>query len=457
MPVPMTALEQCDEARRLWLAAETEEDLREVEALYKQALNSKTTKTKGEQPPQKKKQKVHKGYAELSTLDYRKAGERLSLLYCQSGRTRTAQKGLEYLGFNCRLSQQVLDYPYYATKKKKKKKNTTKTTPNAKANAAAAPCVIFDNFLQPHELHRLQRVFGDPSASYWTSHQYQVEPPSPYFSYVLPLSNKKSQSNNNNTTNSNNSNNHSNKYGFMGRLAHRIATLPALVRKFPALPQANYVEVWAHNRPHASGHQLHFDSDNEGRGGVIKNPIVSTILYITGETDTDDDTEDDTEDNHTIAGGPSLVTNQRLTSTQLATQGWLAHPKEQRLVAFDGTVLHGVIPGKGVQPGRRVTLMMAFWKQIDIRQGNDNDKSSPGAARPFPMQGHNNQGQPLDEWVRDLLMTNDKTKNSFSDSAKAMTESAPIVVDTVYERLNGEPWNPKLDGMPDYEQVFQGF
>src|SRR4051812_969890 len=42
---------------------------------------------------------------------------------------------------------------------------------------------------------------------------------------------------------------------------------------------ATHAEWWAHCRPHASGHQLHFDSDDEGRGGV-RNPSVSTVLYL---------------------------------------------------------------------------------------------------------------------------------------------------------------------------------
>jgi hypothetical protein len=36
---------------------------------------------------------------------------------------------------------------------------------------------------------------------------------------------------------------------------------------------------WAHCRPHSSGHQLHFDSDDEGRGSV-RNPIISTVLHL---------------------------------------------------------------------------------------------------------------------------------------------------------------------------------
>lgn len=54
-----------------------------------------------------------------------------------------------------------------------------------------------------------------------------------------------------------------------------------LAPHFPAIKRATAVEWWAHCRGHSSGHQLHFDSDDEGAGGV-RNPLVSTVLYLTG-------------------------------------------------------------------------------------------------------------------------------------------------------------------------------
>ena len=47
-------------------------------------------------------------------------------------------------------------------------------------------------------------------------------------------------------------------------------------------------------------------------------------------------------------GGPTLVTTQRLTSKRLADRGWIVHPRVNRVCMFDGGVLHGVIPGRGV-------------------------------------------------------------------------------------------------------------
>lgn len=50
---------------------------------------------------------------------------------------------------------------------------------------------------------------------------------------------------------------------------------------FPAAAEARFAEWWAHCRPHPSGHQLHFDSDNEGRGQVrmVWGRFVSCTMY----------------------------------------------------------------------------------------------------------------------------------------------------------------------------------
>ena len=68
----------------------------------------------------------------------------------------------------------------------------------------------------------------------------------------------------------------------------------------------------------------------------MRNPIVSTILYLEA-----DDTANSNNMNCRYSGGPSLVTNQKITDVRLATKGWMAHPRPRRLVAFDGRYLHG--------------------------------------------------------------------------------------------------------------------
>ena len=369
-----TPHERCMEARQRWLA---NGDLDMVETTFRNALMAtKTVRTK-----EGKRQKVQA----LSKKDYRSAAERMALLLCQSGRATRAKTGLERLGYSCRLASQVLDYPLVAVRQDSRL-------------FQQCPCRIYDNFLSNNELQHLQSAFSDQTASYWVDHDYEVEPPSPYFSYLIRRK-------------------EFHQYGFIGALMKKVHQ--HLIQDFPQLDAATTVEMWAHNRPHASGHQLHFDSDNEGQDGV-RNPILSTILYLTGD-----------------AGGPSLVTNQTLAGTELASKGWLSHPKEARLVAFDGRVLHGVIPGKGQGNERRITLMFAFWQDIQMRKGDQ-----PGAARPFPTNS---------VWSQ-LLRKEVKVEKISLDAIP----DKPIALDHIYETLDGGLWT-KTMGFPEYEKVFQGF
>jgi hypothetical protein len=415
----------CHQARSLWLnEATNNKDLETVELLYRAALNAKKDLSVENK---KKKRKTTNGssgatsYAVLSPADYRKAGERLSLLYLQSGRPQKAKPGLKYLGFTCRLSERILNYPNnlnLSSKPQKKKNFKSKKTP---------PACILDDFLSASQSKFLRDIFCDINADYWTGHDYAVEPPSPYFSYVIPIPKTQKVP----------------RLSFLETLIQQMLNCPHLRQQFPLLSKARYVELWAHNRPHASGHQMHFDSDNEGIGGV-RNPIISTILYLS--------------DNHNV-GGPSLITNQTLQSTSLSNVlGWLAYSRPHRLVAFDGKVLHGVIPGKGVvsdrdfdsstsslqhqQSLRRVTLMLAFWKNIQIR-----DSSTPCAARPWPKKGDE-----MPSWARQL---NALIKNGNQDvGAPKLAE--PVPIGHVYEDLDGNSLI-RDEGMPEYEEVFQGF
>jgi hypothetical protein len=228
------------------------------------------------------------------------------------------------------------------------------------------PCCIYDHVLSPLELEILQQVFGNPNASYWTEHNYSVEPPSPYFSYILNIGN-------NHGTNDRMDDHGTYKDGMLYHLIQKLQIL--LKPHFSNITDATSVELWAHNRPTSTGHQFHFDSDNEGCTSIIRNPIVTCVLYLNGG------------EHEKGGGGPSIVTTQRLASRSLAESGWACPPRIGRMLALDGKVLHGVIPGKieespddddnnnnnGSNPRRRVTVMLAFWRRIRIRD-------QPGAA-----------------------------------------------------------------------------
>ncbi|KAH8047569.1 metallo-sulfur cluster assembly [Aureococcus anophagefferens] len=111
----------------------------------------------------------------------------------------------------------------------------------------------------------------------------------------------------------------------------------AVEREFPEVEKATHAEFWAHRRRHGHGHELHYDSVPGLRAGdAPRHPLVSTVLCVDG-----------------AAGGPTLVTDQTFGSE--ASRCWAAAPRANRLLAFDGRALHGVLPGAGSAPGRRVT------------------------------------------------------------------------------------------------------
>ena len=387
-------------ARSLWLSATSGKELRSVEQLYRRAVEiARSNLDKADDAD---------GNDDTPEAQFRSTVEKLSLLWIQSERPELAINDLSSLGYICRLSSTVLDYP---TQQSDVPHLTIKAI---QKSLSKAPCLICDDFLSPSQEIHLKKCLEDPKSSYWVDHDYCIEPPSPYFSYVISLD-------------------QISEYGFLGDLIDSIAQNSAIRHKFPKLSDAKFVELWIHNRPHASGHQLHFDSDNEGIGGV-RNPIISTIVYINASS-----------------GGPSLVTNQTLKDTKLANRGYLVHPKARRVVAFDGTVLHGVIPGKDFVEGggRRVTLMLAFWNSIRIRPS-----STPGAARPFPKIDED-----IPDWLKYLISypKGGKEHSHHSNSKRQKQKLAkPIVVDRVYESLEGNAWSQD-QGMPEYDEMFQGF
>jgi hypothetical protein len=364
--------------------------------------------------------------------------------------------------------------PTKSKHKKNKKKNHNN---NHDSSLPQPPCCVVDDFLSPVELGHLQKIFGDVNSSYWTSHNYIIdkEPPAPYFSYVIDL---KQRNNNVQQHHTNRSNNNNQQRPFLRRIVDKIMCEGDVAARFPGLKrEARYVELWAHNRPHASGHQLHFDSDDEGRsrqqGGFPNHPICSTVLNVSS---------------HSRVGGPTLVTNQRLRNPETthlkSVRGWLVPSTPSRLVCFDGSVLHGVIPGKGVIPQtqapgapmpRRVTLMMAFWKDIRVRNG-----SGPGSARPWPSPEASLDVK-LPDWANELNRTDMFLEGSplssfvLSQTDTTETRTTPnqnqarvqiIPVPRVYELLDGTPVPKYHDDessggegyyMPEYDKVFQGF
>ena len=306
-----------ESARQKWLSLNAASDLVIVEKLLRESIDAVDTSNEEDRNEQ--------------TLSL----DALCLLLCQQSRDKEAVVLMQQMGHVARLSKEVLHYAAANTK------NTKSFDP------MSTPLRVFDDSLAPETLKRLQATFCAADADYWTSHNYSVYPPSAYFSFVVPLIPASFT-----------------ELGPLGDLLRLIVNKTE--EHFGGVEDAKYAELWAHRRPHASGHQLHFDSDNEGRGGV-RNPLVSTVLYLSDEG----------------CGGPTLVTDQHIDGESLAQTGWVAFPKKNRLVIFDGAVLHGVIPGRGYvnHEKSRTTLMVALWDDIRVR----NHQHGPGAAMPLPL------------------------------------------------------------------------
>jgi hypothetical protein len=370
-------------ARSMWLSPTSEADLEQVEAILKKMWYDRDAIGEDPMPEKKARRQVDA----CSTKG--QAGTRLAFWLIQSNRVSEGDEILRSLSFECRLSSRIL---------MGKRMSQQKGTNNSFVDL---PCRVYDRFLSPSDVEQLWSVFGDVESSYWTDHNYSVEPPSPYFSYLLPLKGL-------------------DNFGFLGSLIARLRD--CLQDWQPLLKTCSHCEMWAHNRPSATGHQLHFDTDNEGRDSNVRHPVATAIVYLTD------------------AGGPTLITNQRKTSRYPADKGWLCNPVVGRITALDGRVLHCVVPGQPVTDSkRRVTVMLAFWRRIKVR-----DETSPGAARRFPDEP---------PWAQILKGSSISSQVPSWDRSKDCVDPEPL--DHVFETLRGEPWSATA-GLPSYDCVFQG-
>jgi hypothetical protein len=425
---------QLMEARARWL--QPSPDMPEIERVYRLAMESLTTAAKsGSSSLSTKRRREDASSTNVAWEDWQKlAMEQFCMILCQSGRAKEAEPWLQRLGYTCRLASCILDYPTTMD-------DGCTSTSDGKGNPhqlskPTIACHVWDLLLSPSQLKLLQEVFHDPQADYWLSHNYQVEPPSKFFSYIVPLQRHKTQDNTLDVT-------VDDKFGCLGTILTKLHS--HLISQFPKLSSATAVELWAHNRPHPTGHQFHFDSDNEGQGCMIKNPIMTVIVYLSAGT--------------SGVGGPSVITNQTLVTPHLASRGVLCHASTPgRVVAFEGNLLHGVIPGKASDDNgsgdgncRRVTLMLAYWRRIRVRPSQE-----PGAARPFPLADADADATTKTTLWNELLVRPLSEQDEDAQQHKTAVEKNPIPIDHVYETLEGAPWT-KAMGFPEYDQVYQGF
>eukprot|EP00929_Paragymnodinium_shiwhaense_P104386 TRINITY_DN68764_c0_g1_i1.p1 TRINITY_DN68764_c0_g1~~TRINITY_DN68764_c0_g1_i1.p1 ORF type:complete len:567 (+),score=75.09 TRINITY_DN68764_c0_g1_i1:65-1765(+) len=376
--------------------------------------------SKPSKPPAKTKQAATAFQKEGAQ---RQVLQRLIMLLCQEGREAEAKSLLLLGGWTHRLAPCVLRYPL-----------ASEDQYMDLVHPVSAPAQILDDSLPEPILNHLLDIFG-PSRPFWQEHGYNEVVGSGengYFSYLHELQKPPTVT--------------------LDKIIAKIFKIAQ--RRFPKLVGAKYAEWWAHCRPHPVGHQLHYDSDNEGIGGA-RHPICSCVVYV---------------DAPGGLGGPTLMTDQRLGDSSLATHGWLAHPKTGRLVVFDGTVLHGVIPGRGMPPAaaasdaRRVTWMVAFWPEISLRPFGEDGLA--GSSRPLPDTSKDfTAGSRTYTWHKALALANaSKALLDAVDGDEGMSsEVKPRALPAVWARSedvnasemsNGERSDDKL-AIPPYNECFQ--
>jgi hypothetical protein len=262
-----------------------------------------------------------------------------------------------------------------------------------------------------------------------------------------------------------------------------------LSHHFPLLATATSVEVWSHRRTPDAQHQLHYDMDeislhehkqrhkegcnsamnkrqkvghcseerskrNQAKdymSSMIKDlcPIISCVLTVNVpyETKTCD------RCGRLGDGAPTLVCNQSLLGSS-CDEGWLCYPRQNRLVAFDGSLLHAVVPGipsealsKDEDLNSRVTFMMGFWKDVRLTVP---DKTSEcltiGPNVPFP-------SSLLDEFKPIAV---DESSLSMHMLAASKHVQHPILVSPLWTELSNEQAGNSNEFASAGEQDFSG-
>ena len=256
----------------------------------------------------------------------------------------------------------------------------------AKTSAALtdpAPYVV-DGVLPDALLKRLRDDCFGPASKFWTDHRYH-DPMTGYFSYHYPLPDDAAAT----ARRGDGANDTAVVEDAIDVV--RAALSGADVDIAAKLATATSAEWWAHSRSPHEGHQLHFDADERAlrRGdgaGEVSHPIVSAILFLESPADA-------RVQGAGGGGGGTVVVDQRLGDGARADGGraWVAEPTTNRVVAFDGSLLHGVLPSSepaedaASDPGhRRLTLMIGFWgPEMKLGDAAEDERQGPCVRPPW--------------------------------------------------------------------------
>ena len=366
---------------------------------------------------------------------------------------READNLLWRLGYRLRLSKNAFGYPRCSNCRQLAAVNDQHSSlPESlsenKDSIGVGAAVVIDKLLPTSIFNALQHAFR-PGSRYWSdfynkkdydrdrftsasdnhtnhfaSHNISLPSCNEASSATIPLSDKLQRSKS---------------------LLEQVAIIAQhrLQERSPDVLKATSVEVWSHRRSSDGHHQLHYDMDEirlwkhrlrrlEERqakrhkshcdteicgndrsqeiwnGGVFC-PIVSCVLTIDvlGESKC---CVCEGEEN----SAPTIICNQSIVRGNgcQSNSGCICFPIPNRLLAFEGSLLHGVMPGipfanscnesdtsysdgeeemvTDVVNNHRVTFMMGFWESVCTTPTSSNTSEEFGPNLPFDRMHHDN-------------------------------------------------------------------
>lgn len=227
---PESAEASVELAKALRAAASTEADLEEAERAARRAVAAAG----------------HLSSSRRELEAGKEALEFLGLLLCQQDRNAEAVRVLRTLGCEYRLARGVLRYPLSGACSSPRSRCEHVSSRTEDAQDPVGSVAAYDGAVPCELMCELRSAFA-PDSPFWAEHGYFTGHTG-YFSYahrIGPGAQPKTHE------------------GLMERITALVQEVAA--RDFPEVREARFAEWWAHCRAHSAGHQMHFDSDDEGK------------------------------------------------------------------------------------------------------------------------------------------------------------------------------------------------
>ncbi len=201
-------------------------------------------------------------------------------------------------------------------------------------------------------------------------------------------------------------------------------------------------EWWTHTRPLSAnlGHQLHFDTDEAllDQKKEVTHPIVSSVLYLTGNKENDE-----------IRAGSTIVFNQSPDSKTVASKAYISHAHDNSYMIFPGNCLHGVLPCPGRSKNKmeenesveRLTFMVGFWTRRVPDHIKEEKLYSPCGPMPPKSDDHS--------WVEEISSDygNKMQASQCSPSSRKLEGTILPAVEPAWEKIETESGTRSL-GIP---------